>query len=316
MKKLFTFSFILLSFSLIAQQLPDFSLFRENAFLYNPAVAGTEQASVINLSARKQWTNIKRSPLTVTASFHTSLPNKNIGLGAIIFNDFIGPTNYTGLTGSFAYNLVLSRDLRGVSHYKVLSFGLAASIVQYRINGNQIDLDQPNDNAILNGKSSQFFPDAAFGVYYKSRTLFASVSIPQLLHLNVPFKGDNGQKTKFKKMQHYYAMFGGRIFFGKDKVTQESKDKFYLEPAFNFHYVIGSIPQAMISARFAMKDVFFVGLGYRSIQNMMMEGGFTIKKQFSIFYSYDMAFGSVRKDAGQVHEVGLKYKFNKNLGSF
>lgn len=79
MNKIFTFFFAVLSSGLFAQQIPDFSLFRENAFLYNPAVAGTDQASVITLSVRKQWTNIKSSPFTAIASYHTSLPKKNIG---------------------------------------------------------------------------------------------------------------------------------------------------------------------------------------------------------------------------------------------
>lgn len=313
MKKIFTLLFIISSSTIFAQQLPDFSLFRENAFLFNPAVAGTDQESVIGLSIRKQWTNINQSPTTVAAYFQTGIENKNIGLGATIFNDFIGPTNFTGITGSFAYNIVLSEEKPGISHYKVLSFGLAASIMQYRINGTKIILDQAQDNAILSGRSSQIYPDAAFGIYYKSRTLFASASIPQLLQLNVPFGTDDGQTSKFKKMQHYYAMFGGRIFVGKNK--DAISNQLYIEPAVNFHYIINSKPQAMISSRFAMKDVFFVGLGYRSLSTLMMEGGFTIKKQFSVSYAYDMGAGNVRQDVGQVHELGLVFNFGKNFGA-
>ena len=113
MKKLITLSLIFLGLSLSAQQLPDFSLYRENAFLYNPAVAGTDQASVINLSVPKQWTNIKSSPFTAISSYHTSIESKNIGVGAVIFNDFIGPTSFTGITGSFgllAYALFKQTD--------------------------------------------------------------------------------------------------------------------------------------------------------------------------------------------------------------
>lgn len=313
MKNIFTLLFIIFSSTLFAQQLPDFSLFRENAFLINPAVAGTDQASVVGLSIRKQWTNINQSPTTVAAYFQTGIENKNIGLGATIFNDFIGPTNFTGLSGSFAYNLVLSDEKPGISHYKVLSFGLSASIMQYRINGAKILLDQPQDNAIISGRSSQVYPDASFGIYYKSRTLFASASIPQLLQLNVPFTTDYDEKSRFKKMQHYYAMFGGRIFLGKNK--EAASKQLFIEPAFNFHYIINSKPQAMLSTRFAMKDVFFVGLGYRTLSTVMMEGGFTIKKQFSVSYAYDMGAGNIRQDVGQVHELGLKFNFGKYFGS-
>ncbi|MCB9256029.1 MAG: PorP/SprF family type IX secretion system membrane protein [Chitinophagales bacterium] len=314
MKRFLPLLLVFLFAKLNAQQLPDFSLFRENTFIYNPAVAGTDQASVINLSVRKQWTNINQSPFTAVATFHTSIENKNIGVGATIFNDFIGPTSFSGIGGSFAYNLVFSEYRRGISEYKVLSFGLAASLVQYRINGSKIRLDQPTDQAIFNNRGSQFFPDASFGIFYKSKTLFASVAVPQLLQLNVPIAGQNDEKTKFKKMQHYYAMFGGKIFFKKNSGPNDTP--MYLEPAFNFHYVIGSMPQAILSARFAMQDVFFAGIGYRSLSTMIFEGGFTIKKAVSIFYSYDMGAGNVRQDVGQVHELGMKFKFKKDFFSY
>lgn len=316
MKKLITLFLLFISVSVSAQQLPDFSLYRENAFLYNPAVAGTDQASVINLSVRKQWTNIKSSPFTAIASYHTSFEDKNIGVGAVIFNDFIGPTSFTGISGSFAYNLVLSEFRRGVSEYKVLSFGLSASLMQYRINGNQILLDIPQDDAIFRNKGSQFFPDASFGIFYKSKTLFASASIPQLLNLNVPIEGQNGEQSRFKKMQHYYAMFGGRIFLNKKKVTGPNDKAYYIEPAFNFHYVINAPPQAMISTRFAIQEVFFVGAGWRSMSTVMMEGGFTVAKQFSISYAYDLGAGDVRRDVGQVHEISLKFKFKQDFWSY
>ena len=313
MRKIFTLFLVILYSSAFAQQLPDFSLFRENTFLYNPAVAGTDQRTVIGTSIRKQWTKIKQSPTTAVAFYQTCLEEKKIGVGATIFNDFIGPTNYTGISGSFAYNIIFSKDRRGVSFYKALSFGLSASIMHYRINGSKIDLDQPQDNAILAGKSSQFFPDAAFGIFYKSRPFFVSASIPQLLQLNVPF-GDDGQTTKFKKMQHYYLMFGGRIFLGKNK--KAVKDVWYIEPAANIHYVINSVPQAMISTRLAKKDLFFVGLGFRTLSTFMMEGGITIKKQLSIAYAYDMNAGNVRRDVGQVHELNLRFSFGKHFGAF
>ncbi len=316
MKNLTTLLFLLISVSLSAQQIPDFSLFRENAFVYNPAVAGTDQASIVNLSVRKQWTNINESPFTAIASYHTSIESKNIGVGAVIFNDFIGPTSFTGFTGSFAYNIVLSEFRRGVSEYKVLSFGLSAGIRQYRLNGDKIRLDIPQDEAIFRNRGSQFFPDASFGVYYKSITLFASASIPQLLNLNVPIEGQNGEQTKFKKMQHYYAMFGGRIFLNKKQIKGPNDKAYYIEPAFNFHYVINAPPQAMLSARFAIQEVFFIGGGWRSLSTVMMEAGFTVKKAFSISYAYDMGAGDVRRDVGQVHELSMKFKFKQDFWSY
>ena len=91
---------------------------------------------------------------------------------------------------------------------------------------------------------------------------------------------------------------------------------FYVEPAFNFHYVINAPPQAMISTRFAIQEIFFVGAGWRSMSSVMFEGGFTVKKSISIGYSYDMGAGNIRQDVGQVHELSMKFKFQQDFWSY
>lgn len=297
-----------------AQQIVDFSMFRENQFLFNPALAGSEQAAVAQVNVRKQFTNINSSPFSANLSFHTYIKNKNIGLGGYLFNDFTGPTSYTGLNFSFAYHIIFSEYRRGVSEYKALSFGLSSSLVQLRLNGSKIKLDQPMDDAIFRNRGSQFFPDASFGVHYKSRRVMASLAIPQLLHLDVPISGQNGEKNRLKKMQHYFAMVGYRFYTKSDEFRNNA---FYIEPALNAHYVIGAPPQVVSTIRFAMEDLFFVGAGYRSLATVVFEGGFTIGKQFSIFYSYDHGAGkAVRQDIGQTHEMGLRFKFKEEFFSY
>lgn len=310
---LLIFVFLFSGKSLYSQQIVDYSMFRENQFLLNPAIAGTDQAAVGQVAVRKQFTNINSSPFSANLFFHTNIENKNIGLGGYLFNDFTGPTSYTGLNFSFAYHIVFSEFRKNASEYKVLSFGLSASAVQHRLNGSKIKLDQPMDDAIFRNRGSQFFPDASFGIHYKSKRVMASAAIPQLLHLAVPITGQNGEETRLKKMQHYFAMFGYKFY------TKNSNSNYpvYIEPAFNMHYVIGAPPQVVSTLRFAMDELFFVGAGYRSLATVVFEGGFTINRQFSIFYSYDHGAGkAVRQDIGQTHEMGIRYKFKQDFFSY
>lgn len=303
--------FMLTPVLLDAQQIVDFTSFRENAFAFNPALAGSERATFGQISGRTQWSDIRKSPFTANLFAHTRVDRKNIGYGGYILNDFTGPSSYTALNFSFAYHIVFSEYRSGLSEYKALSFGLSASVVQHRLNGNEIILDQPVDESISRIKGTQFFPDAAFGMHYRSKTIFASASIPQLLHLNVSIDGINGNVNRFRKLQHYYLMFGGRIY---SKKKQNNKYPFYVEPAFNMHYVIGAPPQGVVSMRFYMEDLFFVGAGYRSLSSVIFEGGVTVSKKFSIFYAYDFETTSnVRTSAGQVHEIGMSFLFNKDI---
>ena len=297
-----------------AQQIADFSTFRENAIAHNPALTGEERASYGYIVARSQWSDIKKSPFTANIGFHTRLDRKNIGIGGYIFSDFTGPSSYTAINGSFAYHIVFSEYRRGVSEYRALSFGLGLSIVQHRLNANQIILDQPMDNSISQNKGTQLFPDASFGLQYKTKKFFVGASIPQLLHLNVEIEGQGNNVNRFRKMQHYFLMLGGRIYAKK---TKDNHHPFYVEPALNVHYVINAPFQGVGSIRFAMEDLFHVGIGYRSASTLVFEGGFTVSKRFRLFYAYDFAVGnSIRNATGQVHEIGMGFKFNRDIFSY
>ena len=54
-----------------AQQLPLYSQYLYNKFLINPAVAGSDGYTSINLTAREQWVGISRAPQTYSLSIQT-----------------------------------------------------------------------------------------------------------------------------------------------------------------------------------------------------------------------------------------------------
>jgi len=308
-KNILSIVIVLVCSNAFGQQLPDYTLTKENMFNYNPAVAGSEQASVVFLTGRMQWTKMRKSPFSANLAYHQPLKNENIGLGAYFFNDFTGPTSFSGVSLSFAYHIILSKYRTGVSERKTLSFGLSASAIQYRINGSQIKLDIPQDEALYSYKGSQFYPDAAFGIYYKSKRVTASLSIPQLLHLEVPLLSRQIMKTaRLRKMQHYFGLFSYKFMLNKKSLNDT---KMYLEPIVNVHYVIGAPFQGVVSLRYSLEDKFFVQAGYRSLSTLIFGAGFTISKRFSLSYAYDFNLSEVRADLGSVHELQLRFKFNE-----
>ena len=147
MKKLLTISpillFLLFSFWIEAQQLPRFSQYYFNEFLINPAIAGYDGRTIVNLSARKQWVGFSdNTPQTALVSAQTRLlkqpyrifePNKvvkeptekksegRVGLGAIVYNDQNGAIHRTGAQFTYAYHIFI--------HDNQLSFGLTGNIV-------------------------------------------------------------------------------------------------------------------------------------------------------------------------------------------
>lgn len=308
--KLFILSFIFLGFGeLKAQQLVDFTLAKDNAFNFNPALAGSEEENIVYISARTEWTKIKDSPTTANLAFHMPLRNKNIGIGAYFINDFTGPTSYTGLNFSFAYHIFFSEYRKNMSERKSLSFGLSLSAVQYRINGSKIKLDQPEDNAIYSYNGSQFFPDAAFGVFYKSKNVQAGLSIPQLLDLDVPINAkQTGAESNLKKMRHYYGFFNYKFTLNPDIYNSINH---YIETSLNLHYIINAPFQGVVALRYNYNDVFFVESGYRSLSTMVFGTGVTFMKRLSIAYAYDFNLSKTRQNLGSVHELNLRFAFNE-----
>ena len=74
MKKLLYILFLLLFAARIyAQQVPLYSQYMMNGFLLNPAVAGSEGYTAINLTAREQWLGLKNAPKTHAVSGQTRL---------------------------------------------------------------------------------------------------------------------------------------------------------------------------------------------------------------------------------------------------
>src|SRR5690554_3050573 len=88
-----------------AQQRAQFSQYMINPFLYNPAVAGTEDYADIRAGYRKQWVGFEGAPRSMYLSAHTSIGKSDVvnnrsrhkkkgfhGIGGVISNDMIGPT--------------------------------------------------------------------------------------------------------------------------------------------------------------------------------------------------------------------------------
>ena len=292
-----------------AQQLPDFSFSKESMFLYNPSVAGHGQGMYIFSTFRSQWGKIEGSPFTANIGFHTPLRNKRINLGASIFNDFTGPTSYSGISGSFSYRIILDKGLSRQRARKAISFGLSLGANSYRLNAGLLQLDQPDDPGILANTESKMYPDASFGVLYEGGKYYIAAAVPQLLQLSVPFEGRNGRISNFTKMQHYHVAVGGKISLQENFSARDIS----LDPDIHIHYVIGAPPQITSSLRYSIESLLSVGLGYRSTSHLMFLGGFTVLDRFSIGYAYDMNLSNNRAALGQIHEVHISYDFRDNL---
>jgi type IX secretion system PorP/SprF family membrane protein len=91
MKKLIFVIFTGITIASTAQQLPLYSQYMMNAFLLNPAIAGSVDYFPVRLTARQQWVGINDAPSTQALSAHYLFEYQKLGVGGYIFNDQFGP---------------------------------------------------------------------------------------------------------------------------------------------------------------------------------------------------------------------------------
>jgi type IX secretion system PorP/SprF family membrane protein len=304
-----------ISSSLHAQQIPNYSQYRMNEFLFNPATAGVDGYSTAGLIAREQMMGIEGAPRTHAISIQSRLlPNSfifkglqirkkrgwasrdgRIGVGAFIYNDHAGLLDRTGLQLTYSYHIRLN-DAQ-------LSFGLSANFYQLRIQtdpGKIILADDDGSDGVINGsKRSTFIPDVNFGAFYMTSQYYAGFSATDLSQSSLKLGGyDN---SEFKTNRQYVLIAGYKIRLDKEII---------LEPNTLIRInEIGKI-QGDLGAKALFNDQYWGGLAYRTPNTLIALGGIKVNK-FYFGYAFDFSFASIQRYSFGTHEFMLAYKFGE-----
>jgi len=308
------------------QQFPIYSQYWTNKFLINPAVAGHEGYTSINLTARKQWAGLKGAPGTVAFSGQTRFLRKShisrrksirkrrrpisrsgrVGFGGYLFNDNLGVFSKTGFQGTYAYHLPLRNSQ--------LSMGGSLTGLQYKIDKDKILLGQTDvpDELILLTSSKPYVIDANFGVYYSNKELYAGFSAQNLFESFFKLNTDSeGSKVQ---MERQYIFMGGYRY--------DIMDFIYIEPSFNFKLSEIGISQLDINLTAYFKEDYWGGIAYRTGSGskvaaetiggrgsgLIIYGGARIDK-VHFGYSLDYTLSSIQRKTYGSHEVMIAVKF-------
>lgn len=314
MKKLIYVVIFLAGFlvSASSQQVPLYSQYILNGFLLNPAVAGSEGYTAVNITAREQWLGMNHAPGTYALSFQTRLLRKSyiskgtsvkrrttgpargskVGLGGYIFSDHNGAVVRTGFKGSYAYHISF--------RHSQLSFGLSMVLYQFRLDEDLINLADPGDLAWLGANKSVFIPDADFGVYYNARNYWAGLSVDQLFESTLKI-GDSGY-DRYTMERNYYLIGGYDYEINRD-VT--------ISPSTLLKYAENGKFQADISGKVIFQQAYWGGLTYRTGQSIIVLAGVSIDK-FIFGYAFDIGLNSLIRYSYGTHEFTFIAKFGDN----
>jgi type IX secretion system PorP/SprF family membrane protein len=304
MKKLILLIPGLLFFNLlIGQQEPQFTQFMYNKLVYNPAYAGSREATCISAFYRTQWIGIEGAPTSMLVSFNMPLTNQRVGIGGTIYRNTIGINENIGAEGSYAYRFQLGNGYLGI--------GAMASVKLLRANFGETDPIQQNDQAIPVSLQSKFVPNFGIGAYYHSKNYFVGLSVPRLLQNNIDFADED--RVISREIRHFYAM-GGLVFNLSDNVQ--------LQPQVLLKYVEGAPFDADANLSLILLERYMLGVSYRlggSKRSGVGESvdiilGAQISDSFFFSFGYDITMSELRDYNDGTIEAMVRYCFGKPEG--
>ena len=284
-----------------AQQIPLSTIFVENPFAFNPAVAGSDKCFKLRLNQRLQWMGFSDAPATTQLSGYGPHKIRNIGYGGTIVSDKTGPTGTLKASGSFAYNFAITNDIR-------LSLGLTLGAIQYKADGTQFEfIDEVEDTRAPHASMSSFQPDAAAGAFVYHHDWYIGLSAQQLFNNNIKFSNVSGVDNKINRMKtHLYLLAGYRF---------PMVNKFLIEPTVLIRPVVTGPMQIDLSGRVFYQQIFWGGLSVRntfqSFDDMSILLGYIHERKIYISISYDYSFAKIAKYTAGTIELSIGYNFTE-----
>jgi type IX secretion system PorP/SprF family membrane protein len=318
-KVVYVVFFVMIAQMAFTQQLPLYNQYLYNKFMINPAVAGSDGYTSINLAVREQWVGISRAPQTYSLSAQTRFlkhgyilktkksgsriyrpkTDAKVGMGGSIFSINSGLIQRNGFQIAYSYHMWLQKVTQ-------LSFGLSFTGYYFRINEKEVMLEDPND-PILNSNLRRgiFVPDASFGSYLLNRRYNIGFSADQLFGAIARF-GNSNAYSNYSVSRTYY-LFGSYGYITGSDIE--------IRPAALIRMSEQLKPQADIGVNITVSQSFWGGLTYRTNGAIIANMGIKYMK-LHIGYALDFSLNDIQRITYGTHEINLAWKFGDSARKY
>jgi type IX secretion system PorP/SprF family membrane protein len=309
-----------------AQQTPQYTQYMVNPYLYNPALAGSEDFVDIKAGYRAQWVGLENAPKTMYLSAHAPIKAHTLrhakndqkaypGVGGYVMKDETGPISNLRFNGSFSYNLQISNGKwYGALHHSDgvrLTLGMSLGVNQYQIDGSKLKLEDSNDPSIAEGQMTKLNPDASVGAWlYFGDKFYVGASANQILNSKIKFNDaiNEDAQNLGRLTPHYNLVAGTKLEVGYE---------LYLLPSFMVKGVSGAPISWDLNTRIDYQDTYYGGISYRHQDAIALLAGVVLgkKKNIEVAYSYDITVSNIAPYSNGSHEVTLGYRIMPHLVS-
>jgi type IX secretion system PorP/SprF family membrane protein len=278
-----------------AQQRPIQSLYMFDPLIINPAYAGTHVQLSATAIYRNQWVNFPGAPKTLTSTIHSGFRKARVGLGLLFGKDEIGVHTDNSLYFMYAYKIPLSNR----KNPAVLSMGLQGGF-------NSLKSDylktNPRDGMEL-GAISKFNPNFGAGVFYRSKDLYAGISVPYILNNRTIDIIDENFAELIKpsgRMQRYYYVMGGTTLKMSEAVKIAPSTLIRIQQnaplSFDFNTMV------------ILYDIVSFGGSYRLGDSVLGLFELKINDNFHVGYAYDITTSDLKLYSNGSHELMVNYR--------
>ncbi|MDR1865031.1 MAG: PorP/SprF family type IX secretion system membrane protein [Bacteroidales bacterium] len=304
---------LLISPEALSQQSQMYTHYFFDRFLLNPAACGSNGYSALGVTVKDQWTGIKETPFVQMLSAQARVPRtglfgtrkkrptgifspENVGVGLSLYNDVRGYVRTTGARFAYSYHIKTETEQ--------LSFGLALNLFQLFMDRNKI-LTEYDDDFINAARLNSLIPDAAAGIYYTTRYLYAGLSASDLFQSYLALGGSN---TSSYRIERQYNLMAGYIF---------ELDRYWsLSPSALVKMTELPVAQMDVNATLYYDDRIWGGVSYRT-GGGGVPGGVNVMfgaayKQYFFGYAFDYVLSNIRRYSFGSHEVMLAITFGQN----
>lgn len=299
----YVFAFLSLTMAVstvLAQQDPQFSMYMYNPLYYNPAAAGSEGVTRVQLTHRTQYLGYQTigngdgsaAQSSQLLSFTMPLDKIKSGIGVYALNDKYGPSINQAIQLSYAYRLALKNG--------TLALGVQAGMFNRGYDFNQFRPTDPGDPLLPGGRINLFKPDVGAGVYYNTTDYWVGVS---MTHLNrATYSYTSGYETDPSDSKAYLSA-GYRLSFGYNIDIQPSVLLQYSTK----EGLPGSV--ATVNVVGTYDNRIWAGVGYRVKDAVMLTAGINLMRNnaLRIGGAYDIVTSGTQIKSGSSVELILGY---------
>lgn len=266
---------------------PSATMYFQNQYLGNAAMAGIDSGLHVNAAHRRQWQNsIEGAPVTTFFTADMNMGNR-AGVGLNIMNDKAGLINRTRAALTYAYHMPLS-----AIRNQYLHFGLSLSFDFQRVDLSKVDGDM-NDPVIsaYNDRDNYFGGD--FGMAYTDDHWTIQSALPNLREVFTGVnRGINGGTLVYSAASYKFTTNGA--------VSS-------IEPKLAYRVIKGNddIVDAGVNVAF-LHDVLKVMALYQTSKNFTAGVGVKVLKAISIQAMYTTQTGGIKTYTDGTYEVGIR----------